>query len=276
MKKALMIAIVLLMIAVDGFGQSFYDPGKTLHVIGETVPQFIASEQMESYIAPCENGNKLSKKVRLYCATWEEAKAGQTKTFSTERFKKIVFEQGKLTELIGEPETDFILFNPSDLIPTDKLPPSPEGAWSMKGEVLGMSLAAFYQKHPSCILQGVSIKGDNTSCSVETTYAGLPVSAIFSFYHQRLRAIEFTIPQRKFAFLTKALMEKYGAPKSTDRIVYKNPYGAPLKGDVNTWGNGVSTLTLSEYGKNDENSLYTLTLDSLVKEAQMNGPKSDM
>ena len=253
-----------------------YDPGKTLHVIGETVSQFIAVERMESYIAPCENGKKQSKKIQLYCATWEGAKAGETKTFSTERFRKIVFEHGKLAELVGEPETEFVLFNPSDLIPAEKLPPSPEGAWSMKGEVLGMSLAAFYQEHPSCILQAAPVKGDNTCCSIETTYAGLPVSAIFSFYHQRLWSIEFTIPQRKFAFLTKALMEKYGTPKSTDRTVYKNPYGAPLKGDVNTWGNGVSTLALSEYGKDDENSLYTLVLDSLVKEAQMNGAKNDM
>jgi hypothetical protein len=275
MKKALMIAIAVLMIAVYGFGQA-YDPGKTLHVLGETVPQFIASERMESYIAPCENGKKQSKKVRLICATWEDAKAGQTKTFSTERFRKIVFEHGKLTELVGEPETDFILFNPSDLIPAEKLPPSPAGAWSMKGEILGMSLTAFYQEHPSCILQGAPVNGTHTSCSIETTYAGLPVSAIFSFYHQRLCAIEFTIPQRKFAFLTKALIEKYGTPKSTARTVFQNPYGAPLKGDVNTWGNGVSTLALSEYGKNDENSLYTLVLDSLVKDAQTNGAKDDM
>ncbi len=230
MKNALMIAVVLLMIAVDGFAQKSYDPGKTLHVIGETVPQFIASEQMESYIAPCENGKKLSKKFRLSCATWEEAKAGQLKTFSTERFRKIVFEQGKLTELVGEPETDFILFNPSDLIPAEKLPPSPEGAWSMKAEVLGMSLATFYQEHPSCILQGVPVKGDNTSCSVETTYAGLPVSAVFRFYHQRLCAIEFTIPQRKFAFLTNALTEKYGAPKSTDRAGLSKSLWRAIKG----------------------------------------------
>jgi hypothetical protein len=82
------------------------------------------------------------------------------------------------------------------------------------------------------------------------TIADIPTTTQFEFYQNKLYRISATFYASRFAAMQEALAEKYGPPSSATSVEYQNAFGAKFTGSVVTWDNGVSTITLRQYGSN--------------------------
>jgi hypothetical protein len=80
------------------------------------------------------------------------------------------------------------------------------------------------------------------------TIADIPTTTQFDFYQDKLCRISATFYAARFSAMQEALTGKYGTPSSVTAAEYQNSLGAKFTGSIVTWDNGVSTLTLRQYG----------------------------
>jgi hypothetical protein len=126
---------------------------------------------------------------------------------------------------------------------TPKTSPTP---YSVKGDVLGESLAQFQQHNPSCE------PDESNHCFFlrdGESFAGLPTARAAKFFDGKLANVTFSFSHNKkeYAGLLEALTAKYGAPTAKEVEQIQNRMGAQFQSENYFWDNGVSSIGLYEY-----------------------------
>jgi hypothetical protein len=171
--------------------------------------------------------------------------------------------------------------------------------YAIKQDVLGESLAQYQANNPKdCPASAFKTNKDRgavfCTVAVPATYAGQTLTKkTVGFIHDRLYYIEMTLAHTNYVSVTAALAEKFGKPEErfTNRSVYlsiaetlsgkekthEERLNVPEIGVTQTWKNGVSEISASEYDLQDTNfqtSSLLFTLDVLAKEAVENMDKA--
>jgi hypothetical protein len=186
-----------------------------------------------------------------------------------------------------------------------------EGDLSIKGDGLGMTLEQFKAKYSRSV-QGDSRKAPFCSdtqpgksistllaeewhfgagvvtCSthflfekhkgVAPTLAGRDTDLfIYHFVDGKLYKVTVLFPHGGFAAVSAAFLSKYGEPDARTSETLQNRLGAQFQSDNLVWGDGISSLTLTErLGSIDRSALFLV--DTLVDESVKSkgpGPRTD-
>jgi hypothetical protein len=183
-----------------------------------------------------------------------------------------------------------------------KLPPE-QRPFDIKGDRLGMSLAAFNRKYyrdrgrsrpPAPHSSADRPDKDNRmlfykaemakvgivaaapiypsepydSPPIKATIAGVETEAfIYKFIDGKLYEISVSFDQRRFQQVNQALKAKFGEPTGKDSEVIQNLIGANSGGNVIRWSNDVSSMLLCERA-GDLTSLLLVTDKQLSAEAE--------
>lgn len=142
--------------------------------------------------------------------------------------------------------------------------------YDLKGDVLGMTLELFKEKHarvstdrriiPVCIEAG---ENDTLQCSLWSqweeqtnwdsmgdimldTIANARAETSYSFFDGQLYAIDSDFSQRDFDEVKQAFLDKFGEPASSEVKEYQSGFGARFTGEVIYWSNSVSFIQLME------------------------------
>jgi len=107
---------------------------------------------------------------------------------------------------------------------------------------------------------------------VQFTVADIPTTSQFDFLQGTLYRITATFYASSFTAMQEALTGKYGAPSVTS-AEYQNAYGAKFTGNIATWDNNVSTITLRQYGGTVEYSTLVMEHKALAARAETARPK---
>jgi len=155
--------------------------------------------------------------------------------------------------------------------------------YGLKGDLMGMSLTEFRQKHHREFPATVTYKGSTIiapwcsdtrkdqnslalvskdwyfdagliNCRLDypfedktTTIGGVAQSkVIYQFVDEKLFMIVSEFSTVDFEKVSAAFSAKYGSPKTDAVKVYQNRFGANFTGVVTEWDNGVSFITLTE------------------------------
>jgi hypothetical protein len=106
------------------------------------------------------------------------------------------------------------------------------------------------------------------------TIADIPAATHFDFYQDTLYRVSGTLYASRFSAMLEALSGKYGGPSSTTAVDYQNRFGAKITGSVAIWDNGVSTITLRQYGSGSTDySTLVVEHKSLAGQAEAARPK---
>lgn len=106
------------------------------------------------------------------------------------------------------------------------------------------------------------------------TIADTPATTEFDFYQGKLYRISASFYAVRFSAMQEAFTGKYGAPSSTTNVEYQNRFAAKITGIVVIWDNGVSTITLRQYGSGSTDySTLVVEHKSLTAEAEAARPK---
>jgi hypothetical protein len=183
-----------------------------------------------------------------------------------------------------------------------KLPPE-QRPFDIKGDRLGMSLAAFNRKYyrdrgprkpPAPHSSADRPDKDNPMLNykaemakvgivaaapiyasepydtrpIKATIAGVDAERfIYKFIDGKLYEISVSFDQRRFQRVKEALKAKFGAPLGKDSEVIENLLGANSGGDVSRWSNKVSSMLLYERA-GDLTSILLVTDKQLAAEAE--------
>lgn len=106
------------------------------------------------------------------------------------------------------------------------------------------------------------------------TVAEIPTTAQFDFYQAKLYRISATFYASRFSAMQEALTGKYGTASSATAVEYQNRFGAKVTGSVVVWDNGVSAITLRQYGSGSTDySTLVMEHKSLAAQAEAAKPK---
>jgi len=105
------------------------------------------------------------------------------------------------------------------------------------------------------------------------TIADTPATTRFDFFQDKLFRIAATFYATRFVAMQEALTGKYGTPTSVASMEYQNAFGAKYSGSIVTWDNGVSFITLSQYGGSLEYSSLVIEHKALAAQAAAARPK---
>jgi hypothetical protein len=266
--------------------------------IGETVAQFAAEVGVD--MDACHK-LKLTGQPRDL-----DRQASKLHVFAQTCKGLISAEQGQRLEIGKDGEWEAVLdggkvvsyndghFDASKLARSDKLPASPDSAYEIKGDKLGVSLAEYLQKHPdSCIAETINpkpaqhsakpsdpnsfhlhctnyqkVEGNNFTPSLSLANRGMAWQDI-DFSEQRLYRIAYAFQRTVFNVIEAALETKYGKPSSSTTEDVQNGFGAHFTRSLVVWKNGVSTITLREMVGNDLTySQVEFTLDDVYAKVE--------
>jgi hypothetical protein len=105
------------------------------------------------------------------------------------------------------------------------------------------------------------------------TIADIPATTQFDFFQEKLYRLAATFYAVRFTSMQEALSGKYGAPASVTTADYQNAFGAKYTGSVIIWDNGVSSITLRQYGGSLEYSALVIEHKALSAQAAAARPK---
>jgi hypothetical protein len=108
---------------------------------------------------------------------------------------------------------------------------------------------------------------------VQFTIADIPATTQFDFYQGKLYQISATFYSSRFTAMQEALTGKYGTPSSVTAVDYQNAFGAKFTGNVVTWENRVSTISLRQCSGSVEYSGLVLEHKALAAQAATAKPK---
>lgn len=144
----------------------------------------------------------------------------------------------------------------------------PAERFAFKGIELGSAIA-LVASNPKFECRSASAPAADTICGLrpkETeTVAGVPVRALFFFYHGgKLTGIALHIDEKHFAQVADALRGKYGeAPVQTETI--RNLKGVAFENRTYAWKSASESLTAQRYAGRVDQSALRYSADELIR-----------
>lgn len=108
------------------------------------------------------------------------------------------------------------------------------------------------------------------------TLAEINTTARFDFIDGKLYRVSAAFPNTggvNFRAMRDALTSKYGNPSQERLTNYQNSFGATRTGSIVSWDNGITTIELTEYNANVDESAVVFTHKKLAADALARAPK---
>ncbi len=134
-------------------------------------------------------------------------------------------------------------------------------------------------ERPTCETNAPGLSGPGLKICVFSAQQSVPLSPSFAllFVDDKLASINYDFDQAQYPAMVQAIVKKYGAPKSSQKVVMENRMGASFQGKVYSWSNPVSEIRANEYATTvDKSTVHVEDLKlvrEFVKRAHGSGPE---